>query len=77
VIEGAKAISRQQRRVRAELKESICRDPSQLDAWLQLMSTARHLERISDHATDIAQSVVYLQEGIIVRHKIESPVADD
>jgi phosphate transport system protein len=77
VIGGAKSISRQQRQVRAELKESICRDPGQLEAWLQLMSTARHLERISEHATDIAQSVVYLQEGIIVRHKIDDPAADD
>jgi phosphate transport system protein len=77
VIDGGKLINRQQRRLRGELKESIRRDPGQLDAWLQMMSTARHLERISDHATDIAQSVVYLQEGIIIRHKIESPADHD
>ena len=33
------------------------------------MSTARNLERIADHATDIAQTIVYLQEGIIIRHR--------
>ena len=41
------------------------------------MSTARNLERIADHATGIAQAVVYLQEGNIIRHKIESPAAND
>ena len=34
------------------------------------MSIGRHLERIADHATGIAQTVVYLEEGIIVRHKV-------
>ena len=49
----------------------------QLDAWLQLMSIGRHLERIADHATAIAQTVVYLEEGVIVRHKTETPPSTD
>ena len=39
------------------------------------MSIGRHLERIADHATDIAETVVYLEEGIIIRHKIDSQAA--
>ena len=39
------------------------------------MSTARNLERIADHATGIAQMVVYLQEGSIIRHIREVPPA--
>ena len=50
-------------------RKTLRQDAGQLDAWLQLMSTARNLERIADHATDIAQTIVYLQEGIIIRHK--------
>jgi len=73
VIDGDQAIDRQYRRLRRELKESLRQHAGQLDAWLQLMSTARHLERIADHATDIAQTIVYLQEGVIIRHKTETP----
>jgi len=69
VIEGDNAIDRQYRRLRKGLKEDLRLHSSQLNAWLQLMSTARNLERIADHATDIAQTIVYLQEGIIIRHK--------
>ena len=32
--------------------------------------------RIADHATDIAQTIVYLQEGIIIRHKTEPSPAN-
>jgi phosphate transport system protein len=68
VIEGDGDIDRQYRQLRGELKESLRHDAGQLDAWLQLMSTTRNLERIADHATGIAQAVVYLQEGNIIRH---------
>jgi phosphate transport system protein len=71
LIEGDRAIDRGYRRFRRELKESLKQDPTQIDPWLQLMSIGRHLERIADHATAIAQTVVYLKEGLIVRHKSE------
>lgn len=43
--------------------------PDQLDALLSLLSVSRNLERIADHATNIAKDVVYLTEGDIVRHR--------
>ena len=69
LIDGDRAIDRGYRRFRREMKDSLRHDPGQLDAWLQLMSIGRHLERIADHATGIAETVVYLEEGIIVRHE--------
>ncbi len=77
LITGDREIDRGYRRFRREMKESLRRDPAQLDAWLQLLSIGRHLERIADHATGIAQTVVYLEEGVIVRHNTETPPQQD
>lgn len=42
-----------------------------IEPGLSLFSATRHLERIADHATNIAEDVVYLVEGEIVRHRQE------
>jgi phosphate transport system protein len=76
-VEGDRHIDRQYRQVQRELKESLRQQPVRLEAWLQLMSTARNLERIADHATGIAQAIVYLQEGTIIRHKSDRPTEDE
>jgi phosphate transport system protein len=77
IIDGDRAIDRQYRQLRRELKECLLQQSGQLNAWLQLLSTARNLERIADHATGIAQTVVYMEEGTIIRHKSEKPSAGD
>jgi phosphate transport system protein len=68
VIQGDRRIDRHQRLVRKGLKASIRRDPDRLNTWLRLINTARNLERVADHATNIAEAVIYLKEGDIVRH---------
>jgi phosphate transport system protein len=45
------------------------RSPDMIDAGLSMFSAVRHLERIADHATNIAEDVIYLVEGEIVRHR--------
>jgi phosphate transport system protein len=68
VIAGDSRVDGRYRAVLADLKDEIRRDPERLDTWLRLINTARNLERIADHATSIAEAVVYLKEGDIVRH---------
>jgi phosphate transport system protein len=68
VIAGDSRVDGRYRAVLAGLKDEIRRDPERLDTWLRLINTARNLERIADHATSIAEAVVYLKEGDIVRH---------
>jgi phosphate transport system protein len=53
------------------VQEAIEADPSQIVFLIHFLSTARHLERIADHATNIAEDVIYMIEGEIVRHKHE------
>ncbi len=76
VISGDRRIDRHQRLVRKGLKASIRRDPDRLNTWLRLINTARNLERVADHATNIAEAVIYLKEGDIVRHSPRTSPAD-
>lgn len=50
----------------------IQKDPDQIHCFLQLLSVGRQLERIADHATNIAEDVIYMIKGDIVRHKPEN-----
>jgi phosphate transport system protein len=43
-------------------------DPTTVPAAVDLMFVARNLERIADHATNIAEDVVFLVKGVDVRH---------
>lgn len=62
------------REIRRRLKVELTARPDQLDGWLLLLNSARNLERIGDHATGIAQTIIFLQEGTIIRHT-ETPPA--
>ncbi len=54
-----------------ELLQMMKRSPDLIEPALQLFSASRHVERVADHATNIAEDVVYLVEGEIVRHRAE------
>ena len=45
------------------------REPDLMAAYLDVLSIAKNLERIADHATNIAEDVVFLSTGEIVRHQ--------
>lgn len=47
------------------------RDPSTVSRALDLILVARNLERIADHATNIAEDVLFLIQGVDVRHHAE------
>jgi phosphate transport system protein len=49
-------------------------DPGTIERGLALILISRNLERVGDHATNIAEEVIYLVEGREVRHRHESKV---
>jgi phosphate transport system protein len=55
-----------------ELIDGMRKSPEMVEPGLSLFSATRHLERIADHATNIAEDVVYLVEGVIIRHHPEA-----
>ena len=50
------------------LTERMADDPEQLRGYLNLMFIARCLERIGDHATNIAEDAVYVVAAEDIRH---------
>jgi phosphate transport system protein len=52
-----------------ELVENMKRDAQVVQTCVDLMLAARNLERIADHATNIAEAVVFISEGVDVRHR--------
>ncbi|MFA4987909.1 MAG: PhoU domain-containing protein, partial [Candidatus Brocadiia bacterium] len=56
-------------RVYEMLKGEMLREPKYLETLIGYLSVFRQLERIADHATNIAEDVIYLIEGQIVRHR--------
>lgn len=57
------------RRTILELIERMRRDSSIVEPAILYLSASKNLERIADHATNIAEDVVYMVEGDIIRHE--------
>jgi phosphate transport system protein len=59
------------RQMYIQVQQGIRSHPEQMEALIHFLSISRHLERIADHATNIAEDVIYMIEGEIVRHRTE------
>ncbi len=53
------------------INDYMAKDPKSADRAVQLLLISRHLERICDHTTNIAEDVVYMVEGKVVKHHPE------
>jgi phosphate transport system protein len=56
-----------------EVRKMVKENPEYFDQALDIFTTTRRLERIADLATNVAQDVVYMVEGEIIRHQREEP----
>jgi phosphate transport system protein len=53
------------------VNDYMAKDPATAPRAVPLLLIARHLERICDHTTNIAEDVVYMVEGRVVKHHPE------
>jgi phosphate transport system protein len=73
VIPRDKEVDVLNRQVYRELSSFMVEDPSTITRCLHLMTVSKCLERVADHATNIAQEVVYLCEARDIRHEANKP----
>jgi phosphate transport system protein len=58
------------RRTYERVEEGILRNPTQVRFHIHYLAISRSLERIADHATNIAEDVIFMVEGRILRHHL-------
>jgi phosphate transport system protein len=56
------------REIYDKIKAMMAQRPEYVGYLINLYTTSRHLERVGDHSTNIAEEVIYFIEGEIVRH---------
>jgi phosphate transport system protein len=69
VREEDDAVDEARQRVRKMVLAGIKAEPERVESLLRINSVSKHIERIADMATNIAEDVIYMVEGDIVRHR--------
>ncbi len=57
------------RQIMTDLQNMMKTNPETIERAMQLSSVSQRLERIADHATNIAEDIVYMADGEIIRHR--------
>jgi len=60
-------------RAYGEFKKAMHDNPGCLGFLLNFFLIARHLERLADHTTNIAEEVIHMIDGEIIRHQHRNP----
>jgi len=68
VIEKDDGIDSLYKRMYREMLTYMMEDPHSISSSIILSNVAKNLERISDHATNIAEMVIYIEQGHDIRH---------
>jgi phosphate transport system protein len=68
LIPQDKEVDSLNKQIHRELAHQMIEDPETIARCLHLMVVSKSLERIADHATNVAEEVVYLCEAQDIRH---------
>ncbi|MEW6358487.1 MAG: phosphate signaling complex protein PhoU [Planctomycetota bacterium] len=71
VLQRDEEVDGMKQEARKAIEDKLKDNPDRLPTCLTQLGVARNLERIADHATNIAEDVIYMVEGEIVRHRME------
>ncbi|MFV2081003.1 MAG: phosphate signaling complex protein PhoU [bacterium] len=71
VLEADNIVDAMNREMFQLIYDRIRETPDRVEGLIHLLSATRHLERVADHATNIAEDVIYMITGEIVRHQAE------
>jgi phosphate transport system protein len=71
VREEDDTVDNERKKIADHIISLIKKMPERVEYLLKLNSVSKHLERIADMATNIAEDVIYMVEGEIVRHKLK------
>ncbi|MFO7811080.1 MAG: phosphate signaling complex protein PhoU [Candidatus Delongbacteria bacterium] len=69
VIEADDEVDKIHESVFGRINEALKKEPDNFELLSQYLTISRSLERIADHATNIAEDVVYMINGTIIRHQ--------
>lgn len=69
VIQLEARVDQQNRNVIKELEDLLRLDSTQVEPALHVFSAARNIEQVADHAENVAEEVIYMIDGEIIRHK--------
>lgn len=69
IVSADDAVDKARNSIQHRLIELMQKDPGAVARALDYIIVARKLERIGDHATNIAEDVIFLAQGIDVRHR--------
>ena len=68
ILESDDVVDRYHDRIFEQLLQHMTEDPTLVSPGLQFILATRHLERIADHATNIAEDIIFWVRGLDVRH---------
>ena len=69
VREEDDAVDEARQKIRRRIIQGIKENPDKVETLLRINSVSKHIERIADMATNIAEDVIYMVQGEIVRHR--------
>ena len=75
VLDSDDGVDKLRNAISRQMLEAMKQDPAYIERALDYLLVARRLERIADHATNIAEDVIFMVKGVDVRHRSPGELA--